>query len=170
MSRRHAHPKRHATRQNAPARRSLHLIDVDNLVRDPRTLDRRQIEDVLARYRQAAEYREGDHSVVATGKNGRHVLETELAWATASHRRRSGHDGADLMLLEEVDWAIRGRRYGRVVIGSGDHIFAAAARRLMSVGITVAIVAPLGAASSALVVASGLNIRYLSEGDPSSRR
>ena len=163
---RNARPRQHAARRAAPPLPSLHLIDIDNLVGDPRCTDRHRIARVLALYRAAAGYREGDHAIVATGTNDRHVLETELAWAAAGHRRRSGRDGADLMLLDEVDWAIRGGRYSRVVIGSGDHIFTEAVERLASAAIPVLVVAPHGAASWELVRAAGPGIHYLRLGSP----
>src|SRR5262245_11167057 len=79
--------------------RTLHLIDVDNLLGDPLTTDRQRIDLVLGEYRHAAEYAAGDQAVLATCCNPEHALAIELSWPNACHRRRSGADGADLALI-----------------------------------------------------------------------
>ena len=125
----------------APGGRTLHLVDADNLLGDPTTVDRELIESVFLQYRNASGFRDGDQVVVATGRNGLHVFEVEAAWPGVSHRRRSGADGADLELLEEADWAARSGRFGRVVIGSGDRIFMSAVDVLRSADVVVDVVA-----------------------------
>lgn len=121
--------------------RTVHLVDADNLIGDPRTTDAAVIADTFERYRLAAGYRTGDRVVIATGRNGLHVLEVELAWPGACYRRRSGEDGADLELLDEARWVAGSSRYSRVVIGSGDRIFIAAYEELCGAGIDVTVVA-----------------------------
>ena len=103
--------------------RTLHLVDADNLLGDPNTCDEEFIAATFDAYRKAAGHRPGDHIVVATGTNSRHVYAVENAWPNASHRRRSGTDGADLELLDAAEWAARSGRFDRAVIGSGDRIF-----------------------------------------------
>lgn len=125
---------------DVPGERTLHLVDADNLLGDPNTIDCDLIGSVFGQYRRAAGHRVGDHVVVATGRNGLHVFEVEAAWPGASHRRRSGEDGADLELLDEAEWAARSGRYGRVVIGSGDRIFMAAVDVLRSADVEVDVV------------------------------
>ncbi len=130
----------HCTPSTVSGQRTIHLVDVDNLLGNPGTTDRQRIRTCLARYRARAGYTPGDHVIVATGCNGRHVLETELAWPAAVHRRRAGKDGADLALLDDLDWVIASGRYTRVVIGSGDHAFAPSVDRLLAANIRVDIV------------------------------
>ena len=122
--------------------RTLHLVDADNLLGDPSVTDRRTIVSVFDAYRRAAGHRPGDHTVLATGCNARHVIEVELAWPTSLHRRRPGRDGADLALIDEAIVAAGRRNYARVVIGSGDHIFVPTIRLLQTAGCDVTVVAP----------------------------
>jgi hypothetical protein len=126
---------------SATYERTLHLVDADNLLGDPDTVNRAHIASVFLQYRHASRFRIGDQVVVATGCNGLHVFEVEAAWPGVSHRRRSGADGADLELLEEADWAARSGRFRRVVIGSGDRIFMVAIDVLRSADVVVDVVA-----------------------------
>jgi uncharacterized LabA/DUF88 family protein len=128
---------------NGPVRphRTLHLVDADNLLGDPAIVDAAAIAHTFAAYKVAARFTAGDHVVVATGCNGWHVLEVELAWPGACHRRRRGTDGADLELLAEASWAAASDRYDRVVIGSGDRIFVVAFDELRAADLVVDVVA-----------------------------
>jgi hypothetical protein len=144
-----------------PAPRSIHLIDADNLLGDPATTDRTLISRTFEAYRAAARVTGGDHVVVATGRNGLHVLEVELAWPGVRHRRRSGPDGADLELLDEVDWLLVARRFDRVVIGSGDGVFASAVQRCVAAGIAVEVLSRPEALSQHLARAAGGHIVLL---------
>jgi hypothetical protein len=141
--------------------RALHLIDVDNLLGDPGTVDAATIGHVLDSYRAASSYREGDHVVIATGCNASHVLAIELAWPTAAHRRRPGPDGADMALLEESDWAAESRRFDRVVIGSGDRIFLAALDRLRAADVSVDFVSRRTALADAVALRARGCVRLL---------
>ena len=145
----------------SPHGRSLHLVDADNLIGDPRTTDRQKIEAAFEAYRDAADYRVGDHVVIATGCNGLHVLEVERSWPGAQHRRRRGTDGADLELLEAADFAAASGRYDRVVIGSGDRIFMAALENLRANSIDVDVVARDGHLARALKLQAGGRVRYI---------
>ena len=53
-----------------------------------------------------------------------------------------GRDGADKALLEFADVRHIATRYDRVVVGSGDHIFAPLVSELMAAGVMVTVVAP----------------------------
>jgi hypothetical protein len=136
----------------APCERTLHLVDADNLLGDPNTVDRERIQSVFVKYRHASGFRVGDQVVVATGCNGRHVFEVEAAWPGVTHRRRSGADGADLELLDAADWAARSGRFGRVVIGSGDRIFMTAVDVLRSADVVVDVVARAESLASCLAL------------------
>jgi len=134
--------------------RTLHLVDADNLLGDPSTTDAAFIRTVFDAYRAAAGLAAGDHVVVATGRNGWHVLEVELAWPRALHRRRSGADGADQELLDLFDWAVAADRHGRIVVGSGDGMFAPAVERSIAAGLEVGVVARPEALSRSLASAA----------------
>lgn len=133
--------RRPVPQQAASRPRSLHLVDADNLIGDPRTTDLALIRAVLYAYRAAAGFVVGDLVTVATGTNGAHVLAVELAWPEVAHRRRRGPDGADRVLVDEATWAAQRRRFARVVVGSGDHIFLPAVELLLAAGIVVEVVA-----------------------------
>lgn len=149
---------------NSKRDRSLHLVDADNLIGDPCTTDRRQIQAAFESYRAAANFQPGDHAVVATGCNGLHVLEVELAWPDAQHRRRCGPDGADLELLEAAKFAAASGCYRRVVIGSGDHIFMVALEHLRANSIDVDVVARYGSLARPLMRQVGGRVRYMDPG------
>jgi hypothetical protein len=159
------HPSRHqigAAPQPPHPSRTLHLVDVDNLLGDPRVTDAGRIALVFDTYRRAAMYTNGDHAVVATGCDARHVLEVELGWPTARHCRRVGRNGADLALLEEAQWAATSQRYARVVLGSGDGIFLTAFDLLRAVNIPVDIVCQRRSLSRALGDRASGHVTFLS--------
>jgi hypothetical protein len=63
-----------------------------------------------------------------------------FGWGEARRVVRSGRDGADLALVQIVDTENVASRFERVVIGSGDGIFAEPAARLQSLGASVTVV------------------------------
>ncbi len=146
-----------------PSGRALHLVDVDNLLGDPRTTDPTCVHLLFDDYRRVAQFREGDHVVIATGCSPKHVFVVEAAWPTACHRRRAGADGADMALLEEADWAASSRRYDRVVIGSGDRIFLDALDRLRAVDLNVDVVARARSLARAFAIRALGHVHLLPE-------
>jgi hypothetical protein len=130
--------------------RTLHLVDADNLLGDPLTVDPSVIRATFAAYRRAARFVRGDHAVVASCADPRHAFQVRAAWPGVLHRWRGGPDGADLALLEEAEVAARSRRYGRVVLGSGDRIFLVALDVLRSAGVEVQVVSRRDALARAL--------------------
>jgi hypothetical protein len=159
------HPSLHRPGQppRPPRPRTLHLVDVDNLLGDPTTTDPASIDLVFRDFREVAGFVDGDHVVVATGRNAEHVLAVELAWPTARHCRQGGPDGADLALLDEAEWAARSLRYGRVVLGSGDRIFLAALDRLRAVDVHVDVVSRARGLARALSVRAAGHVHLLPE-------
>ncbi len=139
---------------------TLHLVDVDNLLGDPATTDRSTIKLVFEHYREVAGYRPGDHVVIATGCNGMHVLEVELAWPGASHRRKRGRDGADQVLRDEAVWAAAEGGYERVVIASGDREFMVAYQHLLAAGFNVEVVANHRRLATSLAALAHGRVRY----------
>ena len=82
----------------------------------------------------------------------RHAATTFFALPVGVRRviGANGPDGADLALIDsiDVDWATR--NFGRVVIGSGDHIFSPLARQLTARGLQVLMVTGGGYCSAEL--------------------
>lgn len=122
----------------APADRTLHLVDADNLLADPVIKDQYVIAQALAGYGVAAGFKPTDHVVIAT--NHLHAVEIGLVWPRARLLPRSGVDGADYALIDEARQAAASKLYSRVVIGGGDHIYETVMGDLDAVGIDVAIV------------------------------
>ncbi|HET7652560.1 MAG TPA: NYN domain-containing protein [Acidimicrobiales bacterium] len=126
--------------------RTLHLVDIENLAATSR-LDRPTAEHTVVAYRRRIAVREGDHVVVAADVHN--ALPAGLAWGPGVRLRAGfGPDGADTELLDaaaDVDWVAA--HYSRVVIGSGDHAFAALASALRARGVAVVVVARPGGTS-----------------------
>jgi len=73
---------------------------------------------------------------------------------------RSGPDGADLALVEIVEMEDVAVRFDRIVIASGDGIFAHPAAQLQASGVAVTVVSRPDALSRQLKLAAR-DIRYL---------
>ena len=135
--------------------RTLHLIDADNLLRDPQQADSEAIADVLFAYRRAAGYRPGDQVVLAASRDPLHAAALLRAWPNVDHRWRGGADGADLELLDAAQWAAASRRFQRIVLGSGDRIFLEALDQLRRTDLTVEVVGRRANMAPALAVRAG---------------
>ena len=122
-------------------RRFFHLVDIDNLLGDPRSTDNDQIRTCFEHYRKLTYYREGTHfAAVGTGCNGCHVLAVQSQWPGVRYVRRPGVDGADIALHEvALDEAATGR-YTNFVIASGDGRFCETYRELSRLGYPVTVV------------------------------
>ena len=133
-------------------RRTLHLVDVDNLLGDPRQATPASVAATLAAYRQAAGVSPADLVVVAT--NPGLALDVGLAWPGPLLRAARGPDGADLALLADLDDLLAAGafpcRFSRVVFGGGDHIYEPAARRLVAAGTHVVVVSRADALARSL--------------------
>jgi hypothetical protein len=119
------------------ALRELHLIDIENELGTARP----QRADI-ARFREFYIKRNNvpkDAHIVIGASSGATMLEAAVGWLNARTEWTAGPDGADRALIsvaldENVD-----KRFGRVVIASGDHIFADAASRLIALGVHVTV-------------------------------
>jgi len=119
------------------AERVLHLVDVENLLGGT-TFTIGDVRDLRTLYSRVAGSSDDDLEVIATSHSC--AAAAWFGWAPAALRRvRSGPNGADQALLEELDGWVAGR-FERVVIGSGDGIFALAAARLQRLGVQVTVV------------------------------
>jgi hypothetical protein len=119
--------------------RTLHLVDLENLVGDPYA-DGASAIDALERYLEASRWEPGD--VVHIAVNPRLAL--EIGWRLpirCSLRTASGPDAVDLRLQACADPEFVARRFGRLVIGSGDHGFIANACAARRTGVGVLVVA-----------------------------
>ena len=145
------------TRIDVVKKRSIHLIDLENLLESPIFSE---LEALVAfeAFKAVADAAEGDHLVVATSHHG-----AEAAWFGCPGARRlvrSGRDGADLALVDVIELENLAGRYDRVVIGSGDGIFAFPAASLQQSGCEVTVVSRVGTLSTKLLLAV-TDVRYL---------
>ncbi len=139
---------------------TLHLVDLENLVGDPyASSERSQL--VLAEYRQIAAQKFGHLAVVAANHHLLDPVIYELAeWSRAHHA--SGPDGADNVLLDNAPCQWVCQRFKRLVIGSGDHIFADLAEAAITHGLAVTVIGRVGSIARRFSTL-GCDIRVLSE-------
>src|SRR4051794_12488298 len=131
-----------------PADRTLHLIDIENLLGDPWVTGPR-VADVYEAALVEAAYRPGDLVFVAANR----WMLGELGFAPHTPCRlmvACGEDGADFALLAQAapEWVVR--RFDRLVIASGDGIFAARAHACAELGVQVEIICGVGKVSKKL--------------------
>ena len=126
----------------ATATRTLHLVDLENLIGDPYA-DGATAEAVLDRYFELAQWEPGDLVHLAVNPH----LALEIGWRLphgCTLRTASGPDAADHALIAQATPEFVARRAGRLVIGSGDHGFIAHARATRTAGVGVLVVARPG--------------------------
>ena len=128
--------------------RALHLVDLENLIGAPGG-PRWAVADTMGRYLLASGWQPGDHVVVAAC--GPLILQYQTGSGVASRSIVAvGPDAADLALIAAADPTFVARRFDRVVIGSGDGIFAQLAAELEGCGVVVTVVGRGGAISRRL--------------------
>ncbi len=127
--------------KNFSSVRTLHLIDLDNLVGTPMPSPE-QAKLSRLHYMDVIKPKEMDQTVIATSHLG--ACTHFFSWPPCRRLIRSGFNGADLALLEVWDEIPNSyNRFSEVVIASGDHIFAPFAAQLRKHDITVTVVAPM---------------------------
>ena len=128
------------------ATRTLHLVDLENLLGSDR-LAAPDAHGALERYLELSRWEPGDQVIVAAHP----ALVERFAFAPpvpCNVHAVHGRDAADVMLLSHAPAELVARRFGRLVIGSGDGIFAARAREARERGVGVLVVARPGCCSA----------------------
>ena len=127
--------------------RELHLLDIENLLGGSRfsAADVAQFRDFYLEHNHVAN---DAHIIIATS-SAQGVVEAGLGWQRARTIFRCGQDGADLALLEVINTEHVVERFTKIVIASGDGIFAQAAERMFDQGVDVTVFAPALAVSGA---------------------
>lgn len=128
----------------------LHLVDVENLLGTP-WFTRHAVVDLRRVYDAVSAASNPAHYLVGTSA-GPNLVEAGLGWGQGQMVFSKGKDGAERAMLAEVTLATASR-YDRVVIGSGDGIFADLAASLQSSGIAVRVVSRPRSLSRALSLA-----------------
>lgn len=153
-------PGARAAGGQAPAgpARAVHLVDAENLLGTaaPRPADVRQL---VARYADVIGFGPMDQVVIACSHLAFKTI--GFCWPGPQYLLRSGPDGADLALLAVLAHDHIAARFPRVVIASGDHIFAQAVTNLTTSGCSVTIATRRGHLSRTLQAAASHQIIYL---------
>ena len=131
--------------------RTLHVVDADNLTAGPTEYQCRA-DQAARRYRAAAGLHE--HDLVVVGSDVRSAAVTAFAWRVASRLVTTGTDAVDRALLDHLTPSAVEGRFVRVLVGSGDGIFAEAVAALRRAGLRVEVVALTGRVSHMLYRAS----------------
>ena len=149
-----------ATGGQAPAvlARAVHLVDAENLLgtATPRPADVRQL---ATRYADVIGFGPMDQVVIACSHLAFKTI--GFCWPGPQYLLRSGPDGADLALLAVLQHDHIAARFPRVVIASGDHIFAQAVTDLTTSGCRVMIATRRGHLSRTLELVASHQIIYL---------
>lgn len=133
---------------SSAATRSLHLVDIENLVGTPRAASG-VVLDTFDRYLELAGWQPHDHVIVAANPHllARVVFDFRVP---CSPHSACGRDGADRELLSFAAPEFVASRYRRLVVGSGDGIFASRAQAVRALGADVLVVARADGCSSRL--------------------
>jgi hypothetical protein len=115
--------------------RELHLVDIENEL-GTGTPSARDISRFRDFYIATNEVPRDAHIVIAASSKET-LLEAAFGWPHARTVFLEGRDGADRALIEVALEENVEKRYGKVVFGSGDHIFVDAAIALQGLGVVV---------------------------------
>lgn len=131
---------------NNKQERTLHLIDIENLIGSPSPT----VEEVgwCHHTYQALHVAPTDQFVVACSHHAAPNVFWE--WPQGCHRWRSGENGADSALLDVITQDSIADRFGCVVLASGDGIFTKAVAGLGQRGVDVTVVSRPESLSSSL--------------------
>jgi hypothetical protein len=146
-------------RRDLPVGRTLHLIDIENLVGGSHQ-PAEAVRAALASYGSAVPFGRYDHGVLACGRALGFAAKD--AWPGALVKVGHGIDGADRLLLAEADPAYCRAHYSRVVVASGDGCFRSLVVELDQAGVDVCVVSRRKALSRQLELVAPV-VWYLDE-------
>lgn len=126
----------HTQRRCHPRGRTLHVIDIENLVGGS-IAGPTAVGPALSAYRRTMAVGRDDHVVLGSGPTL--AVATGLAWPGAQLRIGRGVDGADRALLGVLDPDFVAAHYDRVVVASGDHAFVGFVSALRARGTAVVV-------------------------------
>ena len=136
-----------------PAQRSLHLIDIENLIGAGHFLPAAAA-TALHAYRDLVRVADGDHEIVGVS-SPRALLNVHASGFGGRIVFAEGHDGADRALLEVLMSESVPERFGKLYCASGDGIFAEAVGLMGLRGLHVIVVANSRGLAKRLRLAAG---------------
>ena len=119
-----------------PAVRQVAFIDIENLCGNS-SPSQRECEEVRE---FCAEHIDLDRTMVIGACSHHAARHASFAWPEARWLWRSGRNGADAALLEEIRHLRTSQRFDHVIIGSGDGIFAEAVDELAAGSTDVSVI------------------------------
>jgi NYN domain len=146
--------------------RSLHLIDIENLVGHGRASEE-ELASAASRYIENVRVVKGDLIVIGCDRGLR--LDIGLAWPGVRVVGGTGKDGAEKALLADISAAAMALRFSQVVVGSGDHAFAGLVRDLRALGTVVGVLSPAGALARELALAASWSRCFCEDSDAAPR-
>jgi|SRR5829696_405009 len=148
--------------------RVFHAIDIENLVGSGHP-DQGSVATLRSAYTQVVAMTPLDQTVVAC--NPASLVDVARGWGPSEARYRVGfgRDGADWELLAVLELEGVADRFHRVVVASGDGIFASTVARLASVGCEVTVVSRRASLSAKLRLAA-TRVIYLPDSEVSRIR
>ncbi|OAK52984.1 NYN domain-containing protein [Rhodococcoides kyotonense] len=113
--------------------RTLHLVDLENLLAG--RVDAGSVTELWAEYQFVTGMRDDDHVIVSVAQ--RNAVASFFSLPSAIQRviGSNAPDGADHALLDSIDIAWTARRFGQVMVATGDGIFTPIASRLRAQGL-----------------------------------
>lgn len=139
--------------------RTVHLVDIENLMGGA-AFTTEAVARLAVEYRPVADLRPSDLMVLASSHYA--ASAAWFGWPEARRLLRSGPDGADLALVDVILGEDLYRRFDRVVVASGDGIFANPCAWLQEMGCTVTVVCRPSALSRRLAFAVR-DVRFLAD-------
>lgn len=139
-------------KRRVPLGRSLFVIDVENLLGDPRASGDEALHAIGAA-RWAGDWAEGDHTRIAANPG----LAVKFLWGLDFECRgyaQAGPDGADDALLSGLTPAFVAHRYDRLVVASGDHMFTDLVATVGALGTPTVVIAIEGSLAATLGAAA----------------
>ena len=108
--------------------RELHLIDIENEIgkAEPTATEVAQFRDFYLAFNRVAQ----DAHIVIGASSPLALLAISDGWPNARRVYKQGKDGADLALLQVINQERIHERFAKIVIASGDGIFADVAQEL----------------------------------------
>lgn len=115
--------------------RTHHFLDIENLC-GTNDLDTELVTSTFLDYLNVTCAAESDLVTVTSSHHNYKTVAFALKAIRSLHlpQPRSGPDGADLVLVDEIDATRMRKGFDRICIGSGDHIFAFPLARLSNLG------------------------------------
>ena len=104
-------------------KRCLHLVDIENLMDGPRYNSARSVKYVLSSFLEASKWRLGDLFVIASNPELMKVFAFDFTEVPVRLLCGWGSDRADNLLLSAIPNDLEAS-FSRIVVGSGDNIFA----------------------------------------------